>query len=599
MALTLPLTRFDTVVLKNKSGSDAAQVPAAGTFTFYRQGATVKTTTVLLPGFPDPLERTIPVENTGMFAAGDLLQIGIAGPTFTVTQVTTPVSLKILYTEQSSLQVLAGTRLIAAEITPFRDVLGKIPLTAPYVSDATTGRFGCYLDSARFDYRVAISGAGSRLYVDQFGGPETTFLPYLSARNFASLDDAIGSCPDGQETTIVLEPVTYHRATTLVIPGTKRVRLLGAGRDLTVIRCSDPLVDVVWVQGSHCTLESLTVEGPDTTALEQPELQGRGVVIGRLGEGASPVKDFVLEDVKVHKTASWAVWFIGWNDPGGVVNESLCLSSRLRRTELSDNQQYGLLKVGGGCTTLTFSGCALLRNAGYGALVRDCEQVTFLETVFEDSDDTKPYAEFANAFSCAMTQCWFEHRGGRGELRDSNTQRFVRVRNFCRSTTLLGCHFVRNAGPNQPFVGDPRAIEVSESTAFERDRARATSIVGCDYVVPGLLSGDDHILILEGSDVAIVGGYVQSADAFGNPSFSAPRVKEVSTIVSGVPVHGAWASVVGAGARIRVPRWRASDPNNSEADDWAAAPGDIRYDMNVNRLMLMTESGWRRLALEP
>ena len=599
MALTLPLFRFDTVVLKNKSGSDAAQVPALGTFTFFRQGATVKSTTTLLPADP-PMQRTLNVENTGMIAVGDSVRIGFNGPSFTVTAVTTPGSLKILYTEQTSMLVTAGTRLVAPEITPYKDVLGKSPLSAPYTSDATTGRFGCFISATRYDSQVVIAGSALRTYVDQFGGPVTSFPPYVSARDFASLEDAIAACPDDQETTISLEPGTYTRTTTLVIPPTKRIRLLGAGRDLTVLSCADPLVDVVWVQGNHCTLESLSVKGPGTIALGgQPEDSGRGVVVGRLGAGALPVQDFAMRGCHVHDTASWAVWFVGWEDAGGVPNNSLCLLSRLDRCELSGNQAHGLLRVRRGCTTLTFSGCALLHNKGYGACIENCEQVTILETVFEDSDDTRPYVEFGNAFSCAMTQCWFEHRGGWGELRDSNTQRFVRVKNFCRSTTLIGCHFVRNAGTVPPFTGRPHAIEISEDVSeHAADRARATAIIACEYQVPGMLDPlvVDDILIRAGCGVTVVGGLVQSSDVGGAPVYTAPRILETSPVAT----HGALSTIVGSGARLRVPRWRVADPNNPEADAWAAIPGDIRFDLDADRLAVMTaQGGWRRLALEP
>ena len=251
MSLTQLLRRFDFVVFKNKSTTDAAQVPTVGTLSFYRQGATVKTLTTLLPTDP-PIDRDITVEDIGQIQIGDTISIGFSGQPFQVTGLVGRAKVRILYTGTSSLQVAAGTRLVAPSVQLFKDAVGSQPLGAPYSSDNTTGRFSAYVGASRFDFTVVGSGLPMRSYIDNEGGPTISALGWLMARDFSSLDAAIAACPDGKETTIALEPIAYNLASTLILPPSKRIRLLGAGRDLTTLTCTDSEQATVWVKGSWC-----------------------------------------------------------------------------------------------------------------------------------------------------------------------------------------------------------------------------------------------------------------------------------------------------------------------------------------------------------
>jgi hypothetical protein len=60
--------RFETIILKNKSGSDLAQIPAAATINFYRQGTTVSqaaTIPVTDINDPNPVPTAVSVYDTG------------------------------------------------------------------------------------------------------------------------------------------------------------------------------------------------------------------------------------------------------------------------------------------------------------------------------------------------------------------------------------------------------------------------------------------------------------------------------------------------------------------------------------------------------
>ncbi len=392
---------------------------------------------------------------------------------------------------------------------------------------------------------------------------------------------------------------TYQSIDTLVIPPSKRVRLRGAGREQTRIHCADPAKDIVWVKGDGCSLEDLTVHGPGMAPSNQDEFTGRGVVIGKLGaEATSPTRDFWMSNVGIRDTASWGLWCIGGDDPNGVESLSLVILSRFERSIVEKSVKFGLLRTRRGCTTLDFNSCRFLRPPGYAAKVESCEQLTFISCVFEVSNDTQAYADLENTTSTAFIQCWFEHHGGWVAPRDSNTQRFVRVRNYCRGTTLLGCHFVRNAAdaPSTFKPGNPFAVEVGETNADPFARARGTAILNCDFSVPGTIAGDNHIVTYNGSDMAVLASRVQavSSGALPVPMFHSPSILEVAPAGSGV-----WSTLLGWAGRIRLPRFNASDPVNPELDSVGATPGDIRFNIGLDRIEVRTSTGWKKVALEP
>lgn len=196
MSITQLLRRFDFTVLKNKSTTDTSQVPAAATFTFHRQGATVKTTTLLLPADP-PDDRDIPVDDIGLIAIGDLILLGASGPQYEVTNLIGRTKVRIRYTGTGSYQLPANTRLFAPTVQAYRDARGSQPLTPPYNSDSTTGRFGAYIGASRFDFIVTGSGFSPRTYLDYDGGPSVSALGWLLSRDFVSLEALTVRGPGG------------------------------------------------------------------------------------------------------------------------------------------------------------------------------------------------------------------------------------------------------------------------------------------------------------------------------------------------------------------------------------------------------------------
>ena len=65
------LRRYDTTVLRDKSQTDSAQVPADASIAIYREGATVTAQTPISPGTP----AAVPVSDLGSFAVGDAILV--------------------------------------------------------------------------------------------------------------------------------------------------------------------------------------------------------------------------------------------------------------------------------------------------------------------------------------------------------------------------------------------------------------------------------------------------------------------------------------------------------------------------------------------
>lgn len=508
------LRRFDFVVYKNKSATDPAQVPAASTLTFYRQGATVKTTTTLLPTDP-PSERELPVYDIGQLQVGDFVAIGFNGPQFEVTGFVGRSKVRVLYTETSSLQVTSGTRLVAPSIQAYKDATGSAPLTAPYTSDGTTGRFGAYISTSRFDFTVAGGGVSLRAYIDFDGGPATTPLGWLMARDFPSLEAAITACSDGRETTIALEPIHYQFANTLVLPVSKQVRLLGAGRGLTILTCTDVDQPTVWIKGSRCTLESLTIEGPGAAGA------GAGVVVGRLAADQPTPADVIrytkLRDVHLLGTPSWGLDVLGWTSPGADTN-TLSIFGSFTNLTIEANRSNGALRIQRGNTTQSFSDSQFIHFIGQAAYLHFTDGCSFHQCTFEGyaGANPPPFVEVVNCRTARFSSCWLEEVPAPPPPPDEDKGWFFKASGpRTEGLTMAGCIFNRPTGYRTAavVVEGCTGVEISGMTTSAPDPAglsedRQDLSVQRLERIPNPTSPEDYYY----PEVALIGGVAMSAD---------------------------------------------------------------------------------------
>jgi len=599
MSITQLLRRFDFTVLKNKSGTDNTQVPAAATLIFYRQGATVRTSTTLLPSEP-PVERDIVVDDVGLIEIGDLIRLGVAGPEYEVTNLIGRDKVRILYTGTSSFQLQANTRLLAPTVSAYRDSRGSQALTPPYSTDSTTGRFGAYVHATRFDFTVSGSGFSSRTYLDYDGGPSVSALGWLLSRDYASLEAAVAACPDHQETTIVLEPIQYLRPDTLVLPPNKLIRLMGAGRDLTVLSCSDVNKPTVWIKNSSCGLEALTVRGPGGAGT------GAGIVIGRLAadQPAPPVlADIVrrtrLHDVQVQFTPSWGIELLGNDDPGCNGN-SISLFGRFDGVTIDQPRSNGAIRIGRGNTTQAFTGCECVGFVGHGILARGADGLTFTQVTCETASVTgaPPFAEFEDCRSVSLIDAWFEEM----PAPPPQTPRpwFIHVKGGqSQGFSLLGCIANRQPNAASPPGSQPPPSYKSRAVLIEgRDTVTIEGLVTSTPDLPGFGERREDIEIRMTADPNDRPTLILTAGTAG----SGANMRSLDVLYpSPVYTETALAASVRTFApfqTVRVAAYSGSGITLLRAQG-PQPPGSLVFNMDLNRFEYHDGTEWRFVTGSP
>lgn len=401
------LSRYAITLFKNKSATDASQVPASGTIAFLLQGATVSATRTFHPTDPPAIE-TISVFDTGQIQPGMDVQLGLGGQLITVLSLVGRTGVQFLNSNTTNLTVTAGTRLVCSAFASYSDATGTVLNSNVLTSDPSTGFVAAYVSLGRFDVQTTIPGVGSRLYPDQTGGPFSTSPTWLVASDFTSFQAAIDACPDNKETTVWVPAGTFTLTDTLVLSPRKRVRLVGAGRDLTVLKCNDPSKDIIAIKGSYCSLEGLTIEGPGVAG------SGRGVVIGRLAADQPAPPDILrytsLESCVIRGTASWGLYVLGYDDAGSDAN-TLSIFGRFHAVTTYGGPSNQSMHIGRANTTQSFSSCEFLgagSTAGVECIYAD--GVEFNACTFESGaqDGANAFIRLDSCRTAAIINCWFE-----------------------------------------------------------------------------------------------------------------------------------------------------------------------------------------------
>ena len=176
MAAPPVLKRFDVFVYKDKTPTDKAQIPAASTINFYRQGATVKTAVSVPPQDPsneNPPTTDVHVYHMGGIIGGETLWVdGNSAKDLVISAIDVPnLVLKVLNGSPSTINLAVGNRLVLASspISIYSDPVGAVAIGTSITTNATTGRANGYIREYRFDYVVNITGVTPRVYSDAEG----------------------------------------------------------------------------------------------------------------------------------------------------------------------------------------------------------------------------------------------------------------------------------------------------------------------------------------------------------------------------------------------------------------------------------------------
>lgn len=563
------LWRFDTTTLKNKSVSDAAQVPTAANINFYRRGATASQV-VTIPvtiNDPDPQPTSVNVYDAGTLAVGNtVLFDGHPTVQMTVAEVTSGTSLKLLNLTQTPIILGVGSRLVNSSPprpTAYGDVRGTAALGNSITSDATTGRAGCYLHDSPIDYTVDITGLDPRLFTDVQGGASPR---WLDARLFSSIQAAIDLLP--APGGVVYVPGFNEITETIVIPRDMAVHLIGDGPGRSVIYCANQNKDILWVKGSYSTIENLTIKGPGFGG------SGRGIVLGLL---ASDSPTDVLRRVsiigcEITLTANWALKFIDLDSPGSGA-KSLSIWTHVERTVFSLNQTAGLIEIGRGNTTATFLTCALDHFGGVGLNAFNMQRLSLFDVIFEDKkDDISPYLILDGVENALVSGPWFETHDA-----SDLTKPFIDIgpAQPCRDVSIISPKFARHLGayPRMIRVGSSsKAVWISNPTCTLDDPPAGDRFTTTDQSLK-------DINVADGCEVHISGGVINKQSLPAQPL----------AMAASSPSRGAF---VAAGPRVAVPRVTTvqRDEATSLAIDRKA--GDVIFNSSVGGLQVWRGTEW-------
>lgn len=152
------LGRLDLAITANRSGTENTQVPVPGAIVeLFGQGATVATAVVV----PASGSVSLNVRDIGQLTIGATVQLGVAGPPLTVSDVTVPPDIpavtRVTLSNSSSVAVTvpSGGRLLLTSLRPiaYSDPTGVTSLGSRITADAS-GLVGVYVSQPRFDYVV-------------------------------------------------------------------------------------------------------------------------------------------------------------------------------------------------------------------------------------------------------------------------------------------------------------------------------------------------------------------------------------------------------------------------------------------------------------
>lgn len=418
--------RFEITVLKNKSGTDTAQVPATdATIKFYRQGATVKTAVTL----PSHTYATLSVYDVGQLAIGDTVRVDIGTATLSVLDIPSSSEVQVWNGATTSVGVLSGARLVPTNNPPqvYADPLGTVPLGTSISVDGVTARASAYLSRDRVDYDVSIPGQTPRLYVDASGVMGRSDQRWNDIRDFGGdVQAAIDALPgDGG---IVFVPRGTWLLSSGITVAKAGVTIMGE-QDCSVLRAATAnSFDLVTVTQGQFQMRDLKLDGAATSYSSTGKsclvMLGYGVS-GNLGVNlqlqnvvitGAPRYGLYLRDV-----ITFLAEACNFDSNKGSGTRIETVTSGATSTQFISCTFSGNGDRGCECnnvSVLTFLGCTFEANKGgvdssqgNGLDALDCARIEVMSSLFRNADTASQPAQFVflhNCQSAVVDGCMFD-----------------------------------------------------------------------------------------------------------------------------------------------------------------------------------------------
>jgi hypothetical protein len=420
--------RFEIRVLKDKSVSDNAQIPAPdAVINFYRAGATVSDA-VTIP----PFAVSVPVNifDPGALVLNDRVHSDTGTGILIVSGITYPDQLLITSNIGSAITLPLGSRLVPIDNRPnaFMDPLGTFPIGTSLPVDAA-GRASAYLMNDRVDHDVTIPGQQTRLFVDAAGTLGRSDEAWNDIRDFGlSVQAAIDALPADGGTVFV--PTGTWTLTSGVTVAKPNVTIMGEQLGSTLRPSTPNSFDLITVNQTNFQMRDIILDGGTLG----PYANGKSCLVVR-GAGVSQhdVRGVALWKVRLNNAPRYGLWlrdvedfyarscFMTGNGIAGVRVERISAATTLARFvggEIGQNLGRGLQAVG--VTAVLAAGCTFEGNRvvggeddGAGVDVESCTRVELRSCYFEDANNntTTPTKQFVAIRSCpsaVVTECWFK-----------------------------------------------------------------------------------------------------------------------------------------------------------------------------------------------
>ena len=506
MSKELLLRRLDVVSYKNKSGSDAAQIPTTATIDLYRQGASVKTA-ITVPLIVDPTP--VVVDDIGGIAVGDdLIVNGAATPTLTVESVAEG-ELGLIVSVLSSVSLSVGDRLTPIS-TPrpnaYRDPIALSAIGTSFTTSSTTGRGSAYVKDYRYDYVMTISGVTPRLYADAVGGYVLSAPYALNVLNFSSIQAAVDALPP-KGGMVYIPRGEYNAGTTpafvapLTLPYDRSVHLMGDGVDETFlintfISGGDPDADLIYVAGDEQIVEGMTLRGPGDIG----PATGRGIVLRRRGpiDGTNQILfNPILRNLLIRECPSWGL------DIDTTQRDSLyqfVVKAAFDNVEVRTcgTLHGGAIHIGGdGTTTTHFKNCQVRYFGGVGILcdgaVIGPSGVSFLDTIIEQHDPANvDWMRFDSCRNLLLQHLWVE-----APTSGTPSHALITLEGECVGVGIYDCLLSRLGGSEAIDIKVLNVGELCSSVVLQNAYVESTRAPSAPPVV--LQEGASQVTIIGGT----------------------------------------------------------------------------------------------------
>jgi hypothetical protein len=572
----------------------------------HRSGATSIEQVELLEGSTYQLH----VQNAGQIQTGDLVfadsQID-ADPSewLYVSAVASDKSWVEVQYAGARLMIFVGTRLTPSGSPPqmFLQAIGSGPVAN--VATDIQGRFQFFMDAQACDlvvHHATSTGWGPEVLPRPERGPQTLVDGWVNAADHPNLQAALSALPLSGGTVFV-PAGRWPQSEALLFPTDRPVRLMGAGKNATVLHwASDPTGSassqsdgLIRVRGDNQSIEDLGVVGPGPAPRVGP---GRGIVVGRrVGERSTtqPMRDFKLRNCDISQTQGWVVYVYGndvtsdpWSDPSSDL--SVTIIGELFGSSLAYNHADGVVRIGQGTVLWTLDRLNIGATIGNQVLAIKSSALSCEDCAFDAPlDDVSELVVLQSCGSVSLRDCDFENPSS-----TLASKYFVAVRGGnAKGIQLQNCSFFRAPASSVPETSRA-ALPARVLIAEAGNPVLGLTLFGLTAYLaigPGLHSTSvDDVLVQNVSSEVYCAGCIRSDDS----AYSALRVNSA-----------ALRTTIAGPQRLRVPRLSQAEreallPGNS-ANASDVVEGDVVYDHTLGQLFVFSKLngalGWHAVVV--